>query len=724
MSSIAPFKYRAFLSYAHADTGWAKWLHGRLEGFRIDKDLAGRETDVGPVPKTLRPIFRDREDFSGGHTLTEATVAALDDAAALVVLCSPVAATRPAVNEEARLFRWRHPERPVIPVIVAGTYPDNFPAALRFEVMPDGSVADRPVTFLAPDLREEGDGRELAVAKVVARLIGVTSDEVFRRAERARRRSANIRNGIIAALAVLVVVAGVSAYLFRAELMRNEALLEATLKTATEIVNTSVSQADKYNVPRTATVEMLTRAEALFENMARLGRATPAMQRQKALMLIEFARNYEILGDTTRQRQRAEAAHGIMTALAGTLDEATQHALSTAQNERGRLLVVLGNLPGALESFATSLEIRERLAKADPGNHGWQRDVSASLGQVGDVLRAQGNLPGALERSVASLAIAERLAKVDPGNPGWQRDLSLAHQRIGDVLRDQGNLPGALERHRAAFAIVDRLAREHPDNAGWQSGLSVAHQRIGEVLRDQGNLPGALERHRASLAIADRLAKDDPRNATWQRDLSVSHERIGDVLRDQGKLPGAMESYRAALEIRERLAKSDPGNAGWQSDLSVSLSQVGSVLRDQRNLAGALESYRASLAMAEMLARADPDNAGWQRDLSVAQGQVGEALRAQGNLPEALAIARASLALVERLAKADPSNSGWQRDLAVGLGRVAGILAQGGQSDEALAAFRRGRDIIAQLRAISPNTATLPRDLAWFDGEIARLVGK
>ena len=102
------FKYRAFLSYAHADVAFGKRLHAQLEAFRIDKDLAGREMPSGQVPKTLRPIFRDREDFTGGHTLTDATIAALDASAALIVLCSPVAATRPAVNEEVRLFRSRH----------------------------------------------------------------------------------------------------------------------------------------------------------------------------------------------------------------------------------------------------------------------------------------------------------------------------------------------------------------------------------------------------------------------------------------------------------------------------------------------------------------------------------------------------------------------------------------------------------------------------------------
>ena len=77
------------------DTAWAQWLHSALEGFRIDKDLVGRATPVGPVPKTLRPIFRDREDFSGGHTLTDATIAALDASSALIVLCSTVSADAP-----------------------------------------------------------------------------------------------------------------------------------------------------------------------------------------------------------------------------------------------------------------------------------------------------------------------------------------------------------------------------------------------------------------------------------------------------------------------------------------------------------------------------------------------------------------------------------------------------------------------------------------------------
>jgi hypothetical protein len=143
------FKYHAFISYSHADTDWARWLHRSLEGFRIDRDLVGRQTATGPIPPALRPVFRDRDDFTAGHTLTERTQAALDASAALIVICSPSAAKSPYVNEEVRLFKSPHPERPVVTLIVDGK-PDDaqlecFPPALKFEVDAKGRVTKKRV---------------------------------------------------------------------------------------------------------------------------------------------------------------------------------------------------------------------------------------------------------------------------------------------------------------------------------------------------------------------------------------------------------------------------------------------------------------------------------------------------------------------------------------------------------------------------------------------------
>src|SRR5262249_55634767 len=141
-----------------------------------------------------------------------------------------------------------------------------------------------------------------------------------------------------------------------------------------------------------------------------------------------------------------------------------------------------GELPGATKTLQSGLGIMERLAKADPTNVGWQRDLSISYGMVGNVLVAQGNLPEALKSLRDGLAIMERLAKADPTNAGRQRDLSVSHIKIGDVLAARGNLPEALKSFRDGLAIGERLAKADPSNVQWRNDLQYTIDRIGGLI--------------------------------------------------------------------------------------------------------------------------------------------------------------------------------------------------------------------------------------------------
>ena len=658
MTAPVPLRYRAFLSYAHADTSWGRWLHRSLESFRIDADLVGKPTPRGTVLKSLRPIFRDREDFTGGHTLTDATLEALAQSDALIVLCSTVSATRPAVNEEVRLFRWRHPERPVIPVIIDGTFPDNFPPALRCEIGPDGVVLiDRPVTLLGPDLRDAADGKALGLAKIVAGLTGLAPDDIFRRAERERRRQARVRWAVVGVIASL---AAGGAWLYVDSQRKGTVIAEKV-----EQENAALAIARQMLGANPAAAASPGAQQGLID-------ALKAVQAQAAAGDSDYAQAFELL----KSGRGADAVPLLLKAAEAKKARAAKENKDAAKAYREAAAIA------AVAEPWRARELYAEAARLDPDDvvglfqNGWFQQEAGQLAAADDAYR----------RVIAA-----------GKSGGHDRAMYWARLGLGDLRVARGDLGAAKSDYRTAGQIAEAATKADPENAEWQRDLSVSYDKVGNVLVAQGQLPDALKAYRDSLAIAERLAKADPGNAGRQRDLSVSYNKVGDVLVAQGQLPDALKAYRDSLAIAERLAKADPGNAGWQRDVSVAYNKVGDVLVAQGQLPDALTAYRESLAIRERLAKADPGNAGWQRDLSVAYNKIGDVLRAQGNLPDALKAYREDLAIAERLAKTDPGNAGWKADLAASHGKLGQFHVALGDKPEALRLFKAGRAIVAPL---------------------------
>jgi tetratricopeptide (TPR) repeat protein len=484
LRALAPatFKYRAFLSYAHADAKWSSWLHHSLERFRLDKDLVGRETKTGRVPRTLAPIFRDRDDFSGGEKLTDATVMALDQSSSLIVLCSTVSADSPAVNEEVRLFRFRHPDRPVIPVIIDGTYPDNFPPALRYELATNGALTDHPITILGPDLRESGDGRAIGVAKIVAGVTGVATDEIVRRAARTQRR--RTRNWIVGLSAGVAALAGLALW---AEVNRRDAVAEREIaeqrRQQAERNFTAAKQAadglvfdiarglgDVEGVKAESVRKILERAEATFSRIAQGAAANRSLLRSRSAMLSEFAKVYGKLGDTAKQ----------------------------------------------LEVVKAALAIDEDNAKAEPNNDDWQDFLAIDYSDIGDVLSSQSNSKEALKYYEAELTIRSRLVDRKPDDVERQARLSYALTDVAVQQESSGERSAALESYQKSAVITQRLVELEPRNLQRLGELATDRTNIGDILKARGDDQEALENYQAAREIRQKLVNADPTDVSAQ----------------------------------------------------------------------------------------------------------------------------------------------------------------------------------------------------------------
>ena len=237
--------YRAFFSYSRADNRAAGPLHRALDTFRTPRALVDSEGDLGPVPRKLHPVFRDRTDLPGGGQLSDRIKAALEDSETLIVLCSPNSASSKWVNEEVATFVSLGRTKRIFPVIAPGL-PDSqnveadfFPAALR------------GLGVLAADFREirqqngkvVGDGRDGGRLKLIAGLLGVSLDQLAQR-ERARQRRLAVGMGIAASVFAVVAAAAV---LFGLELERQrQQATQARLETQKTAYSALVSLADAH----------------------------------------------------------------------------------------------------------------------------------------------------------------------------------------------------------------------------------------------------------------------------------------------------------------------------------------------------------------------------------------------------------------------------------------------------------------------------------------------
>lgn len=230
-------RYRAFLSYSHRDAAVAQRLHRRLETFRVPSGL--RDADGEALPARLGAVFRDREELASSARLSDSIVAALDDSAALVVVCSPAAVASQWVNQEIAQFRRRHPQRPVLAFVVAGDPGldpriDPAHAALPLALLlddpdaPDGALGEP----LAADARSEGDGFASAFLKLVAGLLGVRYDALRQR--EARRRQQRWTLAVGASLALATVMAWLAWDATRARDAARRAQAQAELELASE----------------------------------------------------------------------------------------------------------------------------------------------------------------------------------------------------------------------------------------------------------------------------------------------------------------------------------------------------------------------------------------------------------------------------------------------------------------------------------------------------------
>lgn len=325
------------------------------------------------------------------------------------------------------------------------------------------------------------------------------------------------------------------------------------------------------------------------------------------------------------------------------------------------VLVLQGNLDGALDAYRAALEIRERLA-AVPTAYSDQLDAAVTHFKVGEALDARADTKGALAEHKAGLGFAERAAAGEPGVLEPQFQVSIAHNNLADVELEQGDVTRALADIQVSQALSDKLINAEPTNPRWLRARAVVAFKLGLALSAKGDLTNALAANNEAKALLEKVTTLAPDNMAWRADLGNAYGRVGDVLQRQGKLTEALAEYRSGLALVEQMASHDPMNTDWQRNLVIVHNSIGEALAVGDDHKGALGEFRASRAILESLVARDPANAQWRHDLLIVHQRIAQNLGTTGDFAGAFAEADKARALVDQLEKADPDNLSYVED--------------------------------------------------------------
>jgi tetratricopeptide (TPR) repeat protein len=509
-----------------------------------------------------------------------------------------------------------------------------------------------------------------------------------------RRHRLGTAAAAVAALALLVGVAGLASGLVRARRAEVRARTEAARASreaeASHRISDFMVNLFAASEPEQAQGTHLTARELLDRGAQQLTSGLESQSAVRSALLRAIGKAYLRLGlfdASERQLQQAlEAARrrpGVEpAAIAGILNTFGELRRLQARYEEARGLLQKAlelesgppgpSSPAAAESL-NSLGLvhynQGKFAEAEPyfkrASILWRRAgdprEGAALGHLALLARDQGHYPQAIELFERAQTALE--AAVGPQHPDVQGNLN----NLAEVHRVTGQLHQAETVWRRVLAVTERvLGPEHHQVAASLNNLAM-------VLTDQARYGEAEELYRRVLRI-DELTKgpDHPDFATTLNNLATLYRR-------QERYREAEPLLRRSLSIRLRALGPKHIN------VATTLYYLGWVHQARGNFAEAEKLYKRSLAIREeALGPMHPHVAG-------SLGRLGDLYRETGRLGAAETLLRRGLAIWDAAPQPDKLN------LATMLETLAAVLERTGRRSEAAQHLSRAKELRRQL---------------------------
>ena len=515
---MSEYRYKAFISYSHADEAWARWLHRSIEAYRVPRKLVGSKTAVGEVPARIKPIFRDRDELSSAADLGSTVKQALSDSENLIVVCSPAGAASLWVREEIREFVRLGRKDRIFCVITDGEASASGSVATLF---PDAIAEAGMQEPLAADVRKWADGKQLAKLKLIAGLLDLPLDQLRRRELQKRRKAMALM--IAASVAVLAIVVIAITARMAAEQRRDSGELLVGYKL--NELRTMLKQAgDPEKLERLQ--EWST--DALAALIVGAGPETASLVTTAQRLRDEGIAQWDA-GDMTTSLETFKTSWALLAEIyrRDRNNQAALFELGQAEYWIGQTYLDSGETDLAETAFLSYAEITRRLIQMQPKNAEWVLEMAYALTNLGAVENAREaiNPERNLQYMQSALEYNQIALVLDPENEYYRSELGQSHAYLADAQRDVCDLDGALQSRSQGLALETKLFQDDGENPERLEDLTSALSGYARVQALLGNNDEAIANYEKSIQLIEQSARPDESTRTT-RDLVMRRNRI------------------------------------------------------------------------------------------------------------------------------------------------------------------------------------------------------
>lgn len=176
----------------------------------------------------------------------------------------------------------------------------------------------------------------------------------------------------------------------------------------------------------------------------------------------------------------------------------------------------MGDLSGAMRILLRAFDVHQNLIARDRNNTDWARNLVMVRWDMAKILLRQENGRAASEHVEAAIATIEPLARNDPNDLQWIRDLGNLYAMRGDVRQLAGDRQGAVASAEEALRLSERWAQRDAGSADAQYDVALRHSSLSFAYGKAGDVAKMQNAVRSQIAIMEKLVRLDPRNLTWR----------------------------------------------------------------------------------------------------------------------------------------------------------------------------------------------------------------